>query len=400
MMAQLQTMLWITPFPEKESDSVEFSALGWYSKNLINTLPTNYKKQTIILAQEAQSSPKHYLYNQTKIQHLWQRGNILSFFRLLNYSLKLKPKTIHIQHEMFCYGNILSTAYISFLILVFRLNGIKVVTTIHGVIPLSLLDKQFLKNNGISYPKQIVKLVLFLLYFPVLNLSNNIIVHNRSLKDYLVNDYHAKQDRVLVHPLPQSAQTKAQKVSSFFKAKDQNKLLFFGHLARYKGLDTLIESFKHIKLRNWRLLIIGSIPKRYRENKEYRQWLSNIKNKALKYANVFWKEEYVKDSNINGLFQSADLVLIPYPKNISSSGPLSLAVANNKPFLTSQAYERVVAKPLIYGKNAKDLGQAITKYFSDKELKSAVIKEVSKLKKEWSNKNIAATLIESYETNR
>lgn len=91
-------------------------------------------------------------------------------------------------------------------------------------------------------------------------------------------------------------------------------MLFFGRLEPYKGLQELLEAMRIVgtgNVSNVSLIIAGSGPE-VRLKEFYTQ------------RNVYWLSEWIPDEEIPNLFNSADLVILPYIQ-ASQSGVISIA---------------------------------------------------------------------------
>lgn len=111
----------------------------------------------------------------------------------------------------------------------------------------------------------------------------------------------------------------------FLNIKTENVVLFFGMIRPYKGLDKLIESFKHLleKQPDTTLLIVGEC---YEDIKKYERLIAQngIENHTV-MINTF-----IDNENIEPYFKVADLVAMPYYSG-TQSGILMMAYGFNIP---------------------------------------------------------------------
>lgn len=105
------------------------------------------------------------------------------------------------------------------------------------------------------------------------------------------------------------------------------KLLFFGKIHKYKGLDILIES-------------INALPNSYDVSvtiagncKNFEIYENLIKRKAYDF-----KIGFIENDMIPGLFSNHDFLVLPY-KDVTQSGPLYIAYNYNLPIIASDLPE-------------------------------------------------------------
>ena len=100
--------------------------------------------------------------------------------------------------------------------------------------------------------------------------------------------------------------------------RDQEKvLLFFGNIAPYKGIEYLIYAINHLikKDDTFRLIIAGQI----KDCQIYWEEVERI-IKGLELSNYIIKKiEYIPDEDVEVLFKSSDVLILPY-KFIYQSG--------------------------------------------------------------------------------
>ena len=117
------------------------------------------------------------------------------------------------------------------------------------------------------------------------------------------------------------------KVSSTFDIKNKKvlKILFFGIVDKYKGIEDLLEALCIVKKESdsFELTIAGkskceevNIPIDIRKNTK-------------------WINRFILENEIAELFINSDIVVLPY-KEVSQSGVISMAMAYNKPVICTK----------------------------------------------------------------
>jgi len=163
-------------------------------------------------------------------------------------------------------------------------------------------------------------------------------------------------------------------------------LLFFGFIRKYKGLDILLESMKILQeapsTRNIRLLIAGEF---YDDEKNYRDLLSNPDIKD----NLIIHTEFISDSMVKYYLCAADCVVQPYRK-ATQSGVTPLAYHFEKPMIVTNVGGLPSLVPhkkvgLVAEPNANDIAGKIAEYFQLGENYFLPHLREEKKKYSWSN---------------
>lgn len=87
-------------------------------------------------------------------------------------------------------------------------------------------------------------------------------------------------------------------------------ILFFGASDRYKGIDLLIDVYNELDIQNQHKLVIAGKGENY-------QSITN-------FTNIIRINRFIKDEEINNLFQKAAIIVYPY-RSATMSGVLSIA---------------------------------------------------------------------------
>jgi glycosyltransferase involved in cell wall biosynthesis len=92
---------------------------------------------------------------------------------------------------------------------------------------------------------------------------------------------------------------------------------------------------------------------------------------------------FVQENDVGMYFSAADLVVLPYTIGMSSSGPLAVAVAYDRPFIASTALEGVISLDVaLFEPNVESLVEKIDRFLSDSDMRREIIDYELKLKAE------------------
>ena len=119
-----------------------------------------------------------------------------------------------------------------------------------------------------------------------------------------------------------------QKVEFGFK-EDDDILLFFGYVRKYKGLNVLLAAMPEIIKKNpkAKLLIVGEF---YDSPDKYHEQINNLGIKD----NVKVVQRFVPNEEVGKYYSVADLVILPY-LSATQSGVLNIAYGFGKPVIVT-----------------------------------------------------------------
>lgn len=157
-----------------------------------------------------------------------------------------------------------------------------------------------------------------------LGMGDRIIVHGDEIKNKLLDKGFKERDVVVI----------PHGVYSFFKsfssdeseAKEAPKILFFGRILKYKGLDYLLKAMKIIceSCPEYKLVIAG--------NGDLSEYLPLISKLGLNHVEIH--NYYIPDDEVYKFFESSKIVVLPYIE-ASQSGVIQIAYSFKKPVVSS-----------------------------------------------------------------
>lgn len=236
-----------------------------------------------------------------------------------------------------------------FILFLFRfLLKFKVYYTVH--------DFKFHEIKVNSLYEYIFSNVMFFIPIKIyLKRCNNLITNSKSQYKGLKEKFPNKN--IYYHPFPtlvtQTIQDGKELVPELINEEDY--ILFFGRIELYKGIDFLYETYLNNPELQCKKLVIAGSGKIYFERQLDRE------NNTVIFIN-----RYIKDTELNDLFNKSSMVVYPY-YSATQSGVLSIALFYNKPLVVSNVpYFCEIIKPDIIGtvfkiKNEESLVSALKK---------------------------------------
>lgn len=145
--------------------------------------------------------------------------------------------------------------------------------------------------------------------------------------------------------------------------KNENVILFFGYVRRYKGLHYLLDAMPGIlKSGNVKLLVAGEF---YDDEKPYREKIENLKLRD----DVLLVSDFLPDDRIKYFFSAADAVVLPY-LSATQSGIVQICYFYDKPVIATDVGgigEVVISGKtgiLVEPENTGQLSDAVNEFFS------------------------------------
>lgn len=336
------SLLVISAYPKRnEIYSKGVCAVSSFAKNTISKLKNENPGRKIVILTIEVGKKKAYIEDGILIIRCFKRNSPLSFISLTKEILRFnKIKDVMIEFEFASFGDTLTTSLVApFSILLFLLRK-NLLIVIHQV----LFNMKDLSGHiGIKSDNLKLKVLNFGLkwFYFLLSLSaKKIIVLEEEFKTRLSKITNSEKIHVVSHGVDTNIETiETKNIRKRFKIKnDEFVILYFGYLTWYKGVDFLIKSLKNQKSINGKKikLIIAGGPSFTQEHKaHYQNFIAKIDNLIKNSTNII-ATGFVKEEDISAIFKSSDLVVLPYRTFMSSSGPLSLAISHQKPFIISQ----------------------------------------------------------------
>lgn len=194
-------------------------------------------------------------------------------------------------------------------LLLYRLASKKLLLTVHNLLPHD-------RHTSIN------RVAAWLAY----RIPHALVVHTERMRDELIAQWQISAERIIVmehgvDDIPDclSAQPKQE--------SPELKLLMFGGVAPYKGVDIAIEALAGLDATSFHFSIVGAC----RDN-TYRAKIKSMIESFSSPSHVEWVDAYIDESDVQGYFEAADAVLLPY-RHIDQSGVLLTAFRFGTPVI-------------------------------------------------------------------
>jgi glycosyltransferase involved in cell wall biosynthesis len=160
------------------------------------------------------------------------------------------------------------------------------------------------------------------------------------MKRELCDEYGVAADKITVIPyginnaVSRSTMTVAEAKQRLGLQAGEKAILFFGAIARYKGLDLLVSAFEALRAedQSYRLIIAG-VPRGEGSDVYFKKVQDAIRPNPVS-ASILQRIEYIPDDDIEVFFKAADLIALPY-REIFQSGIFFLAYSYGLPVVAA-----------------------------------------------------------------
>jgi glycosyltransferase involved in cell wall biosynthesis len=365
-----------------------------YTRNLVQAL-REHGVNVVIFSNKPRNENVKQSYE--GVYSVWNKGILYPFQIFKALVTNSNVDIIHIQHEFFLYGDMFSALLFPVLLILVRLLGKPVVVTMHGVIPLSELNKRFKRENELNGPLFLLKFALIFITKVIVFLSDAVIVHGKFFAKVMYNDYKCPKQKIHIIPLGiEEAKIIIPQNEAKRRLGLENKvvILFFGYIARYKGVEMLIDAFGRLarKYQEWVLIIGGGHHPRLRLNPKYKEYITKLQQMAHQLApeKVLFTG-FIPDEELPLYLSAADIIVFPYTTAMSSSAALTSSMSYEKPIIASNIppmKELIPFEEALFERGSpEDLAKKLESVLNNSNLRHKISIHFKKVceKNSWSN---------------
>ncbi len=272
--------------------------------------------------------------------------------------------------------------------------GRRVITTIHGIIPLEKIDGDFVRENAIPGTPAIAAYAWRTLIRSVAATANVVHVHEPQHYASLRQSYDVRKKPVEVVPLGVStAQRRPDRLEarrSLGLKPDADVLLFFGFLSQYKGVEVIFREAPQMLDENRQLqfLIVGTAPRRLSATMAGK--IQELRNLNARYPGRIISTGFLPEDRVGLAFAAADALMLPYTVNMSASGPLALAASYGIPILLSEVFsDGHSGCPHIFAIRAGAMAACVRRFFGSQQERRRAEEYVAHLRESTSWETVA-----------
>jgi len=281
---------------------------------------------------------------------------LVYYWRLIRYAAAAKPTIFHL-----LWNNKLEFLDRTLLMVYYKLLGKKIVFTAHNVNAGERdLNDSWLNRRSLNIQYR---------------LSDHIFVHSESMKRQLMSEFAVTDRKVTVIPfginntVPNTAISSTVAKHHLGIDSGDKAMLFFGHIAPYKGLEYLVAAFTQLAKddETYRLIIAGEIKRR----RDYWNEIQKTIAESEIGHRITSRIEYIPDEEAELYLKAADVLILPYAR-VFQSGVLFLGYSFGLPAIAADVgcmREEIVEGEtgLVFRpQDPADLARTIRQYFGSK----------------------------------
>jgi glycosyltransferase involved in cell wall biosynthesis len=321
-------LLVISSYPEKNlTHGNKTVGVASYCKNTLLSIKKLDPSINITVLAEKFDKPEIYIDDgEIKVERIWKRENITAIINLVKEVRRLNPDSILAQFEMFMMGGFLHASVYAFVLLLLKIMGFNITIVLHQVVE----DVDTFENNKLKAYLLIILKILF--YKFLIFISKNIVVFEEVFAKRLG---HSDKIRVIPHAVENFEVNRTKERSKAILGLDtkKNYILYFGFLSPYKGVDDLLKLWPE-KFADYKLIIGGGLNPNHKDNPEFISYYAKISDLAKQKNAIL--TDFIPQEHIMDYFNSSEILILPYRNMMSSSGPLSIGLSYELPFLISE----------------------------------------------------------------
>lgn len=320
----------ISPYPPPGARHTGNGGVPAYAANLAHALRAEGADVTVIAPFE-EDAPVVHEDDRIVVRRSFPRSG-LALPRAAGSAIETGAPIVHLQHEMFLYGDSRSILGLPVGLRMLRAAGVGPVVTMHQVVDTALVDSSFTRLHRVRVPAILARAGLASVQGSIRRLTQTTIVHERSFVDAV------PKAEVVPHGVEMVTPPDRGEAHALLGLDERATVLCFGYVAPYKGLEAALAAAELVA-DEVNLVVAGGEHPRLAGRDDYARALRR------RFGDVARFTGYVSEADVGRWFAASDLALLPYPRPFSSSGALALAVAYGTPLLVSNELAEAAGLP-------------------------------------------------------
>ncbi len=150
----------------------------------------------------------------------------------------------------------------------------------------------------------------------LLGKTKNVVVHSEADRELVSTHFRISEAEVRVIPLANYSKFGSRRGKNESRVllgiSHSRVILFFGLIRKYKGVMDLIEAFEMMETKDTLLMIVGEI---WDERAEIKKRIEV----SPKRKDIMLYDRFVDDTEVSGIYSSADLLAMPYSRASQSA---------------------------------------------------------------------------------
>lgn len=381
---------------EAVTNSSETSALHFVTEALTQRLAEDGLDIRVIAPSTSATAGPRWSDGLVEIEHIARFRGPRGILDLLNH-IPRDRRVIHLEHELYAYGGMFGAILLPIAMWLLRLRGHRILTTLHGVIPLDSIDSGMLASYRVPGIPIIVRAAWRLLIRAIAYASDTVHVHEKRFRDILIEQYDIRR-RIAVIPLGVDNRYRAidrtNARGDLGIRHDAQVVCFFGFLYKRKGIVELLRGVRALLEANPNIVVLvaGDLPVRAGDATEIRDLLASLAD-----CDRLRTFGFISDDAVGPLLSASDVLILPYTFSMSASGPMTVGAAHGLPLLLSDRFaESFPEFQDFFEPTSLGITRAIESFFDDPIQRERATAFSRSLLAERSWAAVAALMIDEY----
>lgn len=372
----------ISPYPPPGVRHGGSTGVASYTANLAHAL-ADAGAEVAVIAPEEPGAPARSGDGRVRVERRFAPGPS-GLRAAVRAACATGAPAVHLQHETFLYGG--PAAVPDLVAAMRRLHRAPAggVVTMHHVVAPGAVDADFTRLHRVRVPAGVARTGLAVVREALRRQADAVVVHEPAFARAVPGATVVPHGVEPVEPADRGRAREALGV-------DDGRLtvLCFGFLAPYKGLETALDAGR-LAGDAVRVVVAGGAHPRVGE--AYAEGLRRAHGDRARFTG------HVPDGQVAAWFAAADLALLPYPRPVSSSGALALALAHRTPVLLSPELAACAAAPeaLVAPRDAEGLAATLRALAADRTRLAALSEAAAGLSADRSWPAVARRHLELY----
>jgi len=382
------------------------SRTGWarFTKCLVETIQKLRPSVEVLVASPTEE-PENTAPRQTRVGYVGVRKpmTVVQAAAAINRIRRFRPEGAYVYFAP-VFGGYLSTAIVT-LLYVLTLRFMKVHILLH-------LDSVWTSSNR-SLRSRVLKIGQACFVKLLTAFVNRILVFSKSQAAILQELFSVPPEKVMCwhHPLSLPTSQTWSRWKPAERTKPHRSVLFFGLLARYKGIHHLIRAFPSVLQRfpSAKLIIAGDYlnpeDKRDPSAHTYLPELRELSRRLGIEPSIVWLTRFLDDQELDYLICSSDLVVLPYTEMsaLAESAALSDCAQRGVPVVVTDTHwfnELVINRVnglVVPPGDSTSLAAAIVEILSSDDLARKLGEALERTAGDWTWEAIAEKVIHEFE---
>jgi glycosyltransferase involved in cell wall biosynthesis len=339
----------VSPVPAR-IDQLPESGVAAYTAQLVSAISSDVD---VSVFAQATASPR--LLGSATVMPVWTPDRKLPR-QVRRAVATVEADVLHVQHEFNLYGGLRQGVFLTAALISMRRKGIRIVTTIHGVVDPAEVTPAFLQRNSLPRSARVVRAAFRVAYRALAASSDILIVHHDHFREVLIEAYGVPEKQLLTIKPGANLAGPVER-----REVRQGQVLTLGFLTGYKLPEVVVEVAESATLPGTQFrFCVGQNPRIL--DRDYTARYANLERRVRALGDRAEWSGYIPDEELDAAFETAEVLVLPYTECVSTSAVAAAAQRSRTAICYSRALRPLFGiGPLEFELNAPALTGALSR---------------------------------------